>query len=352
VLTPGLSGTLWPIHPHPQNDELLSSWVVRLAHSNGLKVQAFCTLLAGRDSAFWNRDIDRSPSERLLVALRQCTGATQDEVEATTLRGFEGTYFDKLTTKTNCPWILPLGIYHRTRRRFGLQVCGGCLREGSTAYFRRRWRLAAVVVCPQHQCLMVDRCAACGAPVAFHREELGRRRIQVPDSLADCWACHHPFHNPEVFTAANDAQRCLVQLAAGCLPPKVTEECSATPYYAGLHLFANVLLSKRPAAIAFAEKVAEEVSSFATSPRTHRAELEALGPKARSSVLEAAIWLADDWPNHFNTVLARSRAGAGRLRAFSRHWPGWVLRALDAHGSGKRPMAFGRWPSSNSYPCR
>jgi TniQ len=35
ALLEGLSGEFWPIRPKPYDDELLSSWIVRLARAYG-----------------------------------------------------------------------------------------------------------------------------------------------------------------------------------------------------------------------------------------------------------------------------------------------------------------------------
>ena len=55
----GLSGTLWPAHPKPLPDELLSSWMVRIAGQHGLKLHTFASAVWPGIS-IWNRDIDRS----------------------------------------------------------------------------------------------------------------------------------------------------------------------------------------------------------------------------------------------------------------------------------------------------
>ena len=65
----GLTSPLWPIHYKPLPDELLSSWLVRLAHGHGLKVQTFCNLIFGNSQQVWNRDIDRLAPTWLLDQL-------------------------------------------------------------------------------------------------------------------------------------------------------------------------------------------------------------------------------------------------------------------------------------------
>jgi len=49
----GVRTALWPIRYKPLPDELLSSWLVRLAHGHGLKVQTFCNLIFGNRRQVW-----------------------------------------------------------------------------------------------------------------------------------------------------------------------------------------------------------------------------------------------------------------------------------------------------------
>jgi hypothetical protein len=43
---------IWPVHLQPLNDELLSSWMIRLAHGNGYKAHDFYAHYFGRDTKF------------------------------------------------------------------------------------------------------------------------------------------------------------------------------------------------------------------------------------------------------------------------------------------------------------
>ena len=65
---------LWPIRYKLLPDELLSSWLVRLAHGFGLKVQTFSNLLFGCNYQVWNRDIDRFAPDWLVEQLSSHTG--------------------------------------------------------------------------------------------------------------------------------------------------------------------------------------------------------------------------------------------------------------------------------------
>lgn len=42
-------GELWPAHPRPLKDELLSSWIVRVIQANGIKLQTLSRMLFGEN---------------------------------------------------------------------------------------------------------------------------------------------------------------------------------------------------------------------------------------------------------------------------------------------------------------
>lgn len=69
-----LSGKIWPAHPHPLPDELLTSWMVRLAEANGIRLQALSWMLFGNAHSPWNRDADRSAPKWLIKALSRYSG--------------------------------------------------------------------------------------------------------------------------------------------------------------------------------------------------------------------------------------------------------------------------------------
>ena len=73
--------SIWPIHPHPRPDELLSSWMVRLAHANRYKVHDFYALYFGRERQIWNRDIDHLAPDWLLNGLSFHTGIGTEQLQ-------------------------------------------------------------------------------------------------------------------------------------------------------------------------------------------------------------------------------------------------------------------------------
>lgn len=81
--------SLWPIHPKPYPDELLSSWLMRIAIQLGLNLNHLCRLLLDGKKAP-PREIDRVYSEILIKRLAEGTGQSQEVVRKATLVDDEG----------------------------------------------------------------------------------------------------------------------------------------------------------------------------------------------------------------------------------------------------------------------
>lgn len=185
----GLTRSLWPVRYKPFPDELTSSWLVRLAHGMGLKVQTFCNVIFGNRLQVWNRDIDRLAPNWLLDELILRTATPREIAYGTSLRAFEGTLFSQFKVSGVLPWVLNLKMYHRTRRAYGQQFCAGCLASDEQPYFRKRWRLAFTTFCSIHRCLLHDRCHHCGEAVAYFRMDFGRDEASGEVPMRSCHAC-------------------------------------------------------------------------------------------------------------------------------------------------------------------
>lgn len=185
---PRAQAALWPIRYKPLPDELLSSWLVRLAHGHGLKVQSFCNLLFGNRRQVWNRDIDRLAPPWLVDALAVHTGTPAEIARRTTLQVFEGTLYPHFHPSGTLLWIQNMQMYHRQREGVGQQFCPECLATDSTPYFRKTWRVSLKTFCLIHNCLLLDHCHACGAAVAFHRVDMNAEWVEDA-LLSRCHEC-------------------------------------------------------------------------------------------------------------------------------------------------------------------
>ena len=92
----------------PQEDELLSSWLVRLAHGLNMKVQTLCNLEFGNQRQVWNRDIDRLGPPWLIETLSRRTGTPLRVAQQTTLRVYDGVLYRRFKSSGVLPWVLRL----------------------------------------------------------------------------------------------------------------------------------------------------------------------------------------------------------------------------------------------------
>lgn len=183
-----LSGELWPAHPHPYPGECLSSWIVRTAHNNGLKVQTFSDLSFGKHNQIWNRDIDKLAPDFVMKMMSNYTSTSRTVTNKTTLSLYTNRLFPAIRPSGILRWVNPLVLHHRKHTAFGMQYCPLCLSEDKEPYFRIAWRLALYTFCPIHKVMMQDHCK-CGASVNFHRIELGKTNVVDVGPLDECWQC-------------------------------------------------------------------------------------------------------------------------------------------------------------------
>lgn len=121
-----LSGRLWSLHPKPHDEELLSSWLVRLGRAYGAKPTRFCAAV-WRHPSFWHRDIDKRIYEPVLTVLAEKTATPRARVLDTTLRGYAGFPEHELYHNGLSPRVLSIGLRNGRRQRYWLQYCPYCL---------------------------------------------------------------------------------------------------------------------------------------------------------------------------------------------------------------------------------
>lgn len=298
----GLTGRRLPVHPHPLPDELLTHWFMRLAHANGLKAQSLANRVFGSQSSFWARDQDKLASPVVIERLSELTGQEPDDLRALTLAAYEGTLYCGHNPFGNTRWILPLGIYHRTRRRYGTQFCPLCLFDDAEPYFRRRWRLALVTMCDRHGIMLHDRCPACEAPIIWFRNELGHRQELAIGQSAKCWQCRFDLRRaPAIGPPAIDGQSIMAlrSLVAFYDLGWWFVGDRNLPY---AHLYFDALrhlLAWLPHKTW--HKLLKGVATRAAWQTEYQYakafEVRAVGERHR--LLATAVWLLQDWPNRF-----------------------------------------------------
>lgn len=159
---PDLSAKIWPIHLKPLEDELLSSWMVRIARAFGIKPTVFWTRLLG---PFSFRSVDYDADVALLELLASKTRTPMTRVVQTTVNSFNS-----------------FALLWRGQDRNVVAFCPLCLGDG-TAYYRRHWYVNFILTCDRHGCALVECCSNCGGLIRLEQVPLGA------ESLAYCHVC-------------------------------------------------------------------------------------------------------------------------------------------------------------------
>lgn len=339
VFDNGLEKGLWPARTGPQPDELLSSWLVRLAMAHGLKLHTFCSM-AWPKKSIWNRDIDKSADGELIAVLSERTGCGRERVGATTLAAYEGWLYERHNPNGNTLWVMPVGVYHRTRRNFGLQFCPRCLGEDREPYYRRSWRLAFITFCEVHHSSLLDRCPKCGEPVNFHRDEMGRRDQAMARSLTRCHACKFDLRRSEsgpITTQADERvfefQKALakvMQLGWVEIPPHGA--IYSHLYFTVVHHLMRLCAMGEKSAV-LREAVSLEVYEGTPAPRSPPTgrDVERMGVAARRRALDMARHLLDGWPHGFIRLCQKNKVWSSVLLRDLEPAPFWYWSVIHAH---------------------
>lgn len=117
----------------------------------------------------WTRDIDKCADLSLLNSIANKTGTALPAAKNTLLSSYQSFVFERLIINGNSKWVRPIGVYHRTRRQFGLRWCPHCLSSDQKPYFRKKWRMSFASTCPSHGVILKDHCNDCAAPCIPHK---------------------------------------------------------------------------------------------------------------------------------------------------------------------------------------
>ena len=296
----------------PIADELLSSYISRCARIHGMSITVFCAVHLQKYEV-WTRDIDRSASPALLKAVAELASLPLERVEEMTLRHWESV-LNPASKHVGGPgvasWITAVGIYHRIRRRYGLQYCRMCLRESPA--FLRTWRLGAVTVCPRHHLLLDDACPHCGVVIVPHRQNPSERH---------CHACGGDLTQPEQtppeqvdIQRAEQRQERFLRALQGKAVTWGGRRVTGVDYVRGVQILESRLWLLKDRSVPKALRVI-------------RVPLEFQRPPQRILTLEHLGNLVEDWP----TTFCREAERFGMtMRAFAKveHLPRWICSGL------------------------
>jgi hypothetical protein len=169
----------WPYRPRLLPDELLSSYIIRIAHGLLLKPTSFMNAMWGSHVPLIAKDLDEYAPDYIIDRVAEGVDQPREIVLAATLADFEGWLTVPHEFGSRKTWILPVRPFAYSRQRPGLQYCPVCLATDPKPYMRRAWRLAFSTCCTVHGVALRERCGHCGENLHPHRSS----------SLSRCYSC-------------------------------------------------------------------------------------------------------------------------------------------------------------------
>lgn len=175
----------WPLFPNPREDELFSSWIARLAISNGTKVSWLlnCTGLLSKGVS--QRSIDNIVSKSAFMCLTKKTGISEPRLWGTTVTEYYQHFSIRPIKRPQ--HLLLLGLARCKSERYFLQFCPLCLQNDT--YYRRLWRMSCIVACPIHGIALHDRCPDCSNPINIFGNDEKHKGNAYDGSLSRCSIC-------------------------------------------------------------------------------------------------------------------------------------------------------------------
>ncbi|MBK7465269.1 MAG: TniQ family protein [Betaproteobacteria bacterium] len=337
-----LSGTLWPAHPKLLPDELLSSWIVRIAETNGIRLYTLTLGLFGDRLTPWHRDIDRLAPKWLLKAICAKTGTSYWDAYHATLTGYRTHLYPRRQTSGQLRWILPVSVFGLDRHGYGQQYCPLCLAEDDTPYFRRAWRVGFYTFCPVHVCMLSDACTECGAPVVLHRRDIGREICDSKD-IGHCQRCGADYRATPI-TAAIDIQPMHAELLAWMSSGLLSGSRYDLGFLAVMHHLCKVLGSSanRGSLLSW---VTQQIGLTIAHPTSLRLPVEGCRVLDRHALVSQSLWLLEDTKR----IVAAWSAKAVRFNHLLKDFdepPKWYVETCLKL---KRPMASRRSAHVHSF---
>ncbi|WP_407539345.1 TniQ family protein [Deinococcus radiomollis] len=337
-------GRRLPRHPQPYADELLTSWLIRLAAANGHRLPSLAFHLFG-DRSVWSADPDRVFNADNRERLIQATGVPGETVDRMLLNRFEGRLSDRLVGSAS-PWLLVLSKlgYHGTRRSH--LYCPACLADAVSPddvspHLSIFWRLAFMTSCPRHGTLLRDACPHCGAIFAPALNDLGPGRDWRRNRhLLFAW-CHQCGRDLRVETPPASGEerafqgRLLGALEHGVMSWSNLGDVPALEGFEVMRQLLNLLFLAGPQHL-----VSASVPGPEAYPEGSYRMLRDFDLPGRRALLRQLDFLTLDWPTRVLDVARRSQLTRKPMVAHLQQIPLWYDTVADQlhQGNGHRRL--------------
>lgn len=160
-----------PLHPRPEELESLTSYLTRLSELNGIQsVDNLSAVFFPQQSRRVTRKLADFPPLAMNI-LAETTTLTETNLLAMTFYHL-GKKFNRSTHPQALSRFLSGSVSD------SLRYCPSCLTD--TPYYRLFWRFNGLRICPDHGCLLLDKCGHCGSPISL---------LKAPLKIGRCPEC-------------------------------------------------------------------------------------------------------------------------------------------------------------------
>lgn len=291
---------IWPGYINPEKNELFSSWLIRLSKESLIKSHTFSNFYLDKQP-IWNRDIDKINPNIILSKISHNTTLSNSNIRELFLESYRDIIFNNRDLNSYTPGLLNLGINHRKRKLYGLLCCPLCLNE-EIQYFKKEWRLFFSVACVKCECLLIDRCSKCEAPISFHRLENGIKNDILKFPLYLCWNCFHDYRE-DILKISNKSEIYEYQ---NYIDQTIENKFNNLTqysflYFKVLHHLSNKLIANGNTTSRI-KLTAEKYFNYKYNhPNYNQYDLS-----NRKEILIISFSILKDWPNQFLNIFSNS----------------------------------------------
>lgn len=285
---------IWPIHFQPKSDELLSSWLARLAVVYTRSYLAFTQAIAAFASSSntvgnFRRDWDCFASPDVLHFLADVTTTPIQVIESAMLLGYSTE-----TLALTPYWLLSDSA---------IQYCPLCLSQDQVPYFRREWRFAFITCCEIHESFLADACPACSVAISCVPSRCNQEDRTVYFALKYCHNCKADLSNNRIsmLPSISDLEfhrRLRRVITQGWLDLPDGHQVDAKRFFAGIQIVTHRLTIGRSAQTlqqAFSTSVEADSLRQADLPIISR-HVNRLNLNHRRVILNLLWGLIQNWP--------------------------------------------------------
>ena len=321
----------------------MSSWMTRMAHRYGQSAPVFYASLFQNPRLLY-RDIDCNCPQQTLEELTKLTALSENVLNELSLQSWSTIL--PVNSSDGLPlWVMPVGIYHRARKRFGLQYCPSCLE--ADGYWRKQWRLAWNTGCPEHQIQLWDCCPSCRYPVQFHLTD------PTTHSLNHCPQCGYDLcaaHKAD--WSSGEPARKLVAALNGALTTETTPwpyPVEHSDFALGLRFLAQIITGQ--------EKIRKKLEPLIkmVAPNQCSTSIQRAGLAQRSWVMEGLSVLLEQWPHLLVDLLRQTKIQPSRAMSVRNNIPLWIRQGINYQGQRplcEVPLKTGVQTASTTSPKR